>query len=164
MKIIYHDYGGSHSSVTAAAIHLGILPEDTVPTGKEIMEKVPHFDGMDTKYHGSLFFRGTDEMGNEVFTMGSAIARKVALNSIKTTTKLWGHKETELFFVYTMPCVNFIMMVGGFFSRALKIVSLGRPIVMAGTLMAYPSISRLVQQKKKELVLLAKKEKSGDKM
>jgi hypothetical protein len=33
MKIIYHCYGGTHSSVIAAAIHLGLLPEDRVPGG-----------------------------------------------------------------------------------------------------------------------------------
>ncbi|HPZ72110.1 MAG TPA: DUF3189 family protein, partial [Peptococcaceae bacterium] len=27
MKIIYNCYGGAHSSVTAAALHLGLLPE-----------------------------------------------------------------------------------------------------------------------------------------
>ncbi|HBC94637.1 MAG TPA: hypothetical protein DCZ10_17500, partial [Pelotomaculum sp.] len=26
MKVIYHCHGGTHSSVTAAAIHLGMLP------------------------------------------------------------------------------------------------------------------------------------------
>jgi len=151
MKIIYHDYGGSHSSVTAAAIHLGILPADRIPKAEEIMKKVPHFDGLNPKDHGRVLYRGTDEMGNQVYTLGSATAGKVALNAINDTTNLWGQKKEDLFFVYTMPCVNLIMMIGGCLSRALGLIAIGRPIVMYGTLKAYPNLSNLVTRKKREI-------------
>jgi hypothetical protein len=37
MKIIYCCYGGSHSSVTAAAIHLDMLPLTRKPTSAELL-------------------------------------------------------------------------------------------------------------------------------
>jgi len=152
MKVIYHDYGGSHSSVTAAAIHLGILAENRKPTPQELLEKVPHYDRLNSKDRGRILYRGTDEMGNEVFTMGAASAQKVAVNSIIDCTKMWKADTTELFFINTMPTVNIWMMIGGAMSRALNLVALGRPIVIWGTLMAYPKVSFLVKSKKLELI------------
>ena len=43
MKIIYHCYGGSHSSVIAAALHLGLLAKDRIPNETELMA-IPYFD------------------------------------------------------------------------------------------------------------------------
>ncbi|HEX3010797.1 MAG TPA: DUF3189 family protein, partial [Syntrophomonadaceae bacterium] len=37
MKIIYHCFGGSHSSVTAAAIHLGLIEKHRPPSMEELM-------------------------------------------------------------------------------------------------------------------------------
>lgn len=151
MKVIYNDYGGSHSSVTAAAIHLGILSYDEKPTAKDLLEKVPHYDGLSPKDHGRIIYRGTDEMGNDVFTMGAASAQKVAIQAIIDTTQIWRGDTKELFFINTMPTVNIWMMIGGAMSRALNIVSVGRPIVIRGTMMAYPKIAQLVRSKKLEI-------------
>ncbi|HWJ02080.1 MAG TPA: DUF3189 family protein, partial [Verrucomicrobiae bacterium] len=43
MKIIYNCYGGSHSSVTAAAIHLGLVDCGKVPCARELW-KLPYYD------------------------------------------------------------------------------------------------------------------------
>lgn len=165
MKVIYHDYGGSHSSVVAAALHLGVLPMDRKPTGKEIMEKVPHFDGLNPKDHGRIKYRGTDQNGNQVFTLGSAIARKIAMHAIYDATEMWGIDKTQLYFVNTMPCVNIWMMIGGFLSRALGWVAIGRPIVTMGTIKAYYSLVDLVQTETSRIANVHKlaylKEKRG---
>jgi xylulokinase len=49
MKIIYHCYGGSHSSVLAAAIHTGRLNPERLPTGEELMA-LPYFTQSGTPY------------------------------------------------------------------------------------------------------------------
>ena len=43
MIIIYRCYGGTHSSVMAASIHLELLPGDRKPAGKELLA-LPYFD------------------------------------------------------------------------------------------------------------------------
>jgi hypothetical protein len=37
LKIIYHCYGGSHSSVIAAALHLKWIDKDRLPSEEEMM-------------------------------------------------------------------------------------------------------------------------------
>ena len=43
MKIIYHCFGGSHSSVSAAALHLGLLDRQRTPTEEELV-RIPYYD------------------------------------------------------------------------------------------------------------------------
>lgn len=69
MKIIYNCYGGAHSSVTAAALHLGLLPEARPATAKELLS-LPYYDAQVGKDHGRIRFMGFDEWGNEVYVVG----------------------------------------------------------------------------------------------
>jgi len=39
LKVIYHCYGGAHSSVTAANIHLGLLPRERTPGYRELISQ-----------------------------------------------------------------------------------------------------------------------------
>jgi hypothetical protein len=48
--------------------------------------------------------------------------------------------------VDTMPTVNLLMRVGGYTSRVLHIVWLGRPLVALGNWLAYTKQLRLVAQ------------------
>ncbi|HCX78095.1 MAG TPA: hypothetical protein DG577_01645, partial [Firmicutes bacterium] len=41
--MIYHCYGGAHSSVTAAAVHVGLLARDKTPSRLELVS-LPYFD------------------------------------------------------------------------------------------------------------------------
>ncbi len=66
MKIIYHCYGGSHSSVITAAIHLGFIPRDKIPKTEELM-KLPFYDKQTDKDHGILRLMGKDDLGNEIY-------------------------------------------------------------------------------------------------
>ena len=54
MIIIYHCYGGTHSSVMAASLHLGLLPQDKKPTGKELLA-LPYFDQQSGADFGKIF-------------------------------------------------------------------------------------------------------------
>ena len=57
MKIIYNCYGGAHSSVTAAAIHLQMLPETRKPSAAELLN-LPYYDAQVGKDHGRIRFLG----------------------------------------------------------------------------------------------------------
>lgn len=135
-KIIYHCYGGSHSSVTAAGIHLGLLPRGRIASSSELL-KVPHFDRYEAVTHGRFRFIGRDRYGNEVFVLGKRTAGPDVNIMLKKIAQLFACKGEICPIDTTFP-INPLMVIGGFLSRGLHMVSLGRPIVIYGTQIAYP--------------------------
>jgi len=150
MKIIYHCYGGAHSSVTAAAIHTGKISHSHLPTDQELMS-VPYFDQQEKGDHGRLKLMGVDEFGNEVYVVGKRHMGRVYENFVRGVAGLLGIPEAELVLVDTMPYVNWRMMVGGYTSRRLRLTAIGRPIVLSGTRGAYFKLSGLVNTVKTKL-------------
>ena len=147
MKIIYDDYGGAHSTQVAAAIHLGKLPGDRVASAAELMA-LPLFDRTTNKYHGCLVFMGKDEHDNEVYVLGRGSGNKNIERAIASGLTLTGDNQVSLRFFDTLTCVNLWMRIGGFFSRALDWVWLGRPLVIYGTQRAFPALHKVVAKAK----------------
>ncbi len=147
MKIIYHCYGGSHSSVTAAGIHLGLLPTGRVPTA-EMLWGLPFFDQQVAKDHGNIKFMGVDEFNNQIYVLGRHNTAKLIENVLPGVAALFGIQGKELFMVDVMPYVNWRMMLGGYISRRLGWVRIGRPIVTRGTQYSFWSLTTLVQRVK----------------
>lgn len=145
MKIIYCCYGGSHSSVTAAAIHLGLLPQAKKPTGAELLS-IPYFDQQNNKDHGYFRMMGQDEYGNEVYIVGKHNLGKNFEILIRDIAAAFGIEQEELAIIDTMPYVNLAMMIGGFTSRRLGIIPIGRPIVIRGTQNAFLKLAALVHR------------------
>ncbi len=150
MKIIYHDVGGAHSTAMAAAIHLRILPNDRVPSTEEIMD-IGFFDTMEKKDRGKILYRGKDEFGNEVYTLGRQFNKELVLNAVKDAYTLGGGHLEEVLLIDTMNTVNILMKIGGFSSRRLHLVSFGRPIVLKGSQNSYPDVIKLVEDTKGKL-------------
>lgn len=142
-KIVYHCYGGAHSSVTAAAIHLGELKPEEIPSDDELMA-LTLFDRQTKDGHGQLHFFGFDEQGNEIYSVG---CRNVgpAVEKVLGKIKEIVSAGEELMFVDTLHCVNMKMRFGGYLSRRLGLIKIGRPIVLNGTQDAYPRLVELVQ-------------------
>ncbi|MEG3068137.1 MAG: DUF3189 family protein [Syntrophaceticus schinkii] len=115
-KIIYHCYGGSHSSVTAAGIHLGILPRKRVANTAELLG-VPYYDEYQPVTHGRLRFIGRDVLGNEVFVLGKRTAGPDTTIFLHNIAELFDCGE-EIYPVDTTFPVNPLMVIGGFLSRA----------------------------------------------
>lgn len=151
MDIIYHCVGGSHSSVLAAAIHLGLLPENRKPTKKDILN-IPFFDTLSKQEQGKILLRGIDEKENRVFTLSRQFVPRLVLPAIEDAYQLGGGQLSELVLVNTMNPVNWIMKIGGFSSRRLHLVAFGRPIVAYGTVKAYDEIARLVANTKDMII------------
>ena len=145
MKIIYHCYGGAHSSVTAAAIHLGWLPTDRLPAKAELMG-LPYFERTTDKDHGHIRFMGQDQYGNEIFVLGRRNCAKVFENMAKGLVTVFGEATEEYMFFNVMPYVNWRMMLGGYTSRRLGIIYFGRPIILAGVIASYWKIVSFVQR------------------
>lgn len=147
MHVIYHDIGGSHSSVVATYVHLNKLPTDRVPSSKEILE-VPLFDQLKKDQQGRLIFHGIDEYGNKVYTLSRLYHEHPIKNAIKSIPSMIGLNENEIVLIDTSPSVNFMMKLGGGSSRRLKMVTFGRPIVTYGTRKAYSNIVDIVNKAK----------------
>lgn len=146
MKIIYHCFGGSHSSVTAAAIHLGLFPGGQIPQLADFME-IPYFDHQVAEEHGLFRFLGRDAQGNDIYVIGRRNMKNFE-PLVRGLAEMIGIPQDDLLLVNTMPCVNWVMMVGGYISRRLKIVWLGRPIVVYGIRQAFLDFSALVDRVK----------------
>jgi len=150
VKVVYHCYGGAHSSVTAASIHLGMLPAGRVPEMKEFW-RIPLFDRQDTDQHGYLFFIGEDEYGVEVYVVARRGQPQVLENILKGLASMFDVPAGDYLLVNVMEKANLTMKIGGFLSRAWGFTGMGRPIVTRGTQKAYFKVVDLVVQVKRRL-------------
>ncbi len=150
MKVIYHCYGGSHSSIIAASIHVGILPRDRIPKEEELFA-CPLFDQGTPESHGIIHLIGSDEDNNNIYSMGCRNAFPIIESSLKGAMEIFRLNPRELYFVDTLPCVNIEMRIGGFLSRQLRLISTGRPLVVKGSQKAFFNLAKLVQRVKVNL-------------
>ncbi len=155
MKVIYHCFGGTHSSVLAAAVHTGRLSPDRVPSPDDLLS-LPLYDKQDGQDYGRLEPYGQDESGNEVFVLGRrsyAQAPEIVFRGLASAFNL----EEPFKLVDTAITLNWKMKLGGYLSRGLKLQGIGRLIVTWGSRRAYPRVVALVESTKKDLS--AKKER-----
>lgn len=143
MKIIYHCFGGSHSSVTAAALHLGLIEKHRPPTDDELMS-LPYYDKTTNNDFGSIRFMGVDEYDNQVYVLGKKSLGDRFTNILNGVAQILG-KDNQVIVVNTMNRVNLSMKLGGFTSRRIGIPSLGRPVVTRGTRNAFFDLVNLVE-------------------
>ncbi|CAM4296006.1 DUF3189 family protein [Bacillus manliponensis] len=151
MIYIYNDFGGTHTTSLAAAYHFNQLPTNRTLTKEEILA-VPYFNQLTTADMGNLIFRGIDEDGNHVYTVGcgaSKNARKVMQNLIALLQNQH-HFHEKVVFSNTSPTVPFAMTIGGLFSRRLKIDFIGVPLLVLGAKQCCNNIMRLVQHTKEK--------------
>lgn len=149
MIFIYNCYGGTHSSSLASAVHLKKLPLDRVPTRREILD-TDYFNRLTYKDMGRIIYRGTDDGGNKVYSVGRGTS-KVLLPCLKNLINLLhsecGLKE-KIILANMTPTVTFPMTVGGFLSRGLGIDFIGVPLLLLGVQKAYQEVLRAVNYTK----------------
>lgn len=143
MKIIYHCFGGSHSSVTAAALHLGLIDKHRPPTADELMS-LPYFDKTTEADFGSIRFMGIDECGNEVYVLGKKSMSERLTHILNGLAQILG-VEDQVLVVNAMDRVNISMKLGGFTSRRIGLPLVGRPVVSRGTIKAFFQLVNLVE-------------------
>lgn len=148
--IIYCCYGGAHSSPIAAAVHVGKLSKDKQPTKEEIFN-VRYYDKVDSQARGKILPVGVDDYGNQVFACGRGGEKRGIEQAIQSGILLAGGSTDQVLFVNTLPAVNLLMRIGGFLSRKLKWVWLGRPIVIIGSQKAFPRLVEIVEETKTKL-------------
>ncbi len=147
--IIYCCYGGAHSSPIAAAIHTGILKPTEIPSAQQIMD-VHHYDRTKSSQRGKVLYAGEDEWGNKVYVCGRGKDKKGIKQAIKSGISLAEGQLEDYLFVDTLSAVNLMMRIGGFLSRRLKWVKVGRPLVVRGTQKAFFKLATIVEKTKEK--------------
>ena len=150
MIFIYNDYGGTHTTSLAAALHLKIIKPSSFPLSKEEILAVPYFNKLTKQDFGKLIFHGKDQEGNPVYTIGRKSQNLVVPSLESLGLMLFKHFKIEekLILSNTSPTVPKIMSVGGFFSRGLKIDSIGVPLLIIGAKQCIKDIYELVENTK----------------
>jgi hypothetical protein len=159
VKIIYYCYGSAHSSVVAAAIHLGRLPSRRIPTVSEICG-LPDFDRSTDQYLGMIHYKGKDEWGNRVYTVGLGSRSTEASRALRSMIRISGGDPGEFRFFNALQCLKFTAKVGGALSRRYGLRGLGRPLAAWGVRRSYPLLISLVERVHEE-VRIASKDLSG---
>jgi len=146
MIYIYNCYGGTHTSVLAAAYHLNRLPRDRKPTKEEILNSYL-FDKLLPQEQGRLIHHGRDEQGNEVYSVGRGNSKAV-IPAISGSFQLLADKEElpeKVVLSNTSPTVPWTMTIGGFCSRQLRLTTIGRALLVLGAQQTYKNIIQLVE-------------------
>jgi hypothetical protein len=147
MIFIYNCYAGTHSSSLASAIHLKKLPADRVPTRDEILD-TDYFDKLKKKDFGRVIFRGTDDEGNRVYTVGRGPSKLIVpclSNMLNILCSDYGFNE-KIVFSNMSPSVNLAMSIGGFVSRRFGLRFIGTPFLVAGAKKAHKRIVEIVKK------------------
>lgn len=147
MIFIYNCYGGTHTSSLASEIHLGRLPVDRLPTKTEILN-AKFFNKLGYQDMRKLFFRGVDDDGNKVFSLGRGTTKTLIPfleNFINMIHNEYGFNEK--FVLSNMsPTVPPCMTMGGFFSRGIGVDFIGVPLLVVGARQAYDRIFKTVKR------------------
>ncbi|MGI9952869.1 DUF3189 family protein [Moorellaceae bacterium AZ2] len=145
MKIIYHCFGGTHSSIVAAALHLGWMRPDRLPAPEEL-QSLPYFDRRPEGREGQILFLGRDQHNNEVYVVGKRGMGETFENLLCDLMQELDLPREELLLLNTSPLVNWPMAVGGFLSRRLGLSLLGRPLVIWGVRRTFGRLATFVQE------------------
>ncbi len=147
MEVIYCCYAGAHTSVTAAGIHVGLLPTISRPSAREILS-LPNFDRGSSRELGRVLRFGEDEYGNSVYVAGLGPSRGTTLAALRLVLQASGVSADALCFVDALQCISLWVRFGGFLSRRCGCVSLGRPMCVYGILARYDCYVRLASEVK----------------
>ena len=131
----------------AASIHLGLLPTDHIPHPKEFAW-LPHYDKTESFEIGTPFFMGKDEYNSEIYILGMGSDRMLIKKAIYSFLRQLGLKTEDLLMVDTLKNINLITKVGGFTSRRLGLISIGRPLTIIGIQRKYWDFIQLVDNVK----------------
>ncbi|SCX87623.1 DUF3189 family protein [Alkaliphilus peptidifermentans] len=148
MKIIYSCYGGAHTSIVAAGIHLGLLPTKRVPKVREIMA-IPYYDYTSSKCIGIPIYMGKDKDNHDIYVVGMGSARRELTQLVYDY--VYHHNRysiKEVLVVNSIALINLPVRIGGFISKKINIIAIGKPITAYGIQKNYMLFVDLVKNVK----------------
>ncbi len=132
-RVFYLCYAGTHSSVTAGAIHIGGLSPGDDPSG------LPQFDRRLYADIGVPYLVGMDAWGAEVYALGTGWLSTSLEFALCDLVEL-ASPEAKACFCAVRGFLNFRARLGGLMSRRLMMVFLGRRLISHSIQRAYPKI------------------------
>lgn len=150
MELFYCCYGGAHTSVTCASIHLGYLPDNRVPSAAEFAE-LPFYDKMDNHKLGTPVYMGRDIQGWDIYIIGMKNAKTLVIPAIKSYLNVCSRDQSDFKLINALIELHPITSIGGVITRKLGLISLGRPMTIWGIRKTYPQFLKLVEEVKKDL-------------
>lgn len=150
MNVVYYCFGSAHSSIISAAIHLNRLPDYRMIEEKEL-KSLPDFDASFKDGIGTLYFKGHDEYGNKVFTLGVGAEQPFVIESIKSVITASGGNLNDYMFFQALPHINRMAKIGGALSRRYGWVHWGRSLCIKGIVQCYGDLIEFVKSVKAEL-------------
>jgi hypothetical protein len=151
LNLVYYCYGSSHSSVTAANIHLGHLPCHRRPSPFEILHQ-PLFDRTRSTELGLFRHMGDDEAGNAIYVLGLAGGKSVVSRALVDLLAIFGVPVNTFRFEPMLQNAGVILRIGGYASRALGWVAIGRPLSALGVWLKYRGYAADVLRVRGELI------------
>jgi len=128
-RIFYVCYGGTHSSVVAAMLHLGLVSvQDIQVHGPEVLSWLPYFDRRTTGEIGLPVLLGHDVYGSEVYALGTGwLGRRLELCLCDLVEVAC--PGARACFCSVRGVLDFRARIGGFLSRRVHLVQPGRKLV-----------------------------------
>jgi hypothetical protein len=143
--VIYHCFGSAHSSITSAAIHLHRLPWDRRPSIREITS-LPDYDRSETWQIGTLNFKGHDESGAAIYTIGLGPQPQTVKRALFSFLNLIGCDLDGLIMNEALVHINRVARIGGALSRRYGYVRLGRYVSAYGIQIHYDRLVNFVKK------------------
>lgn len=133
--------------MVAAAVHLGLIPETRPPAFRELVG-LPYYDKVGNHEIGTARHLGRDEFGNDVYVLGLGPSRRTAMKAIKSVLETLGVAENEVLMVDALGPIGPMTRIGGFLSRRLGLVRIGRPLTVLGIRRVFKDVVGIVHQVK----------------
>ncbi|SNS23992.1 Protein of unknown function [Anaerovirgula multivorans] len=151
MKIVYSCFGGAHSSVVTAAIHMGYLPMNRLPSKEEILA-VPNYDKAQNHEIGMPHHMGVDARNHMIYIMGMGHSRGYYTKMLyEFYNEIIPNKKKDIVIIDVTSLLNNRTRLGGFMSRRLNIVGIGRPLTVYGIQKNYRYFTELVRTVKETI-------------
>lgn len=138
---VYFCYGGAHTSVTAANIHLGRLP--AAPSWRAVVRQ-PYFDRSRPAERGILVLMGCDDAGARVYCLGLGPRCHAVAACLGRVLGAAGVGPDRLRLVGVLCAAGLAVRLGGLLSRRCGLVLLGRPLCAWGIGRAHARLAGLV--------------------
>ncbi|CAB3391990.1 DUF3189 family protein [Kyrpidia spormannii] len=126
LRVVYYCYGSAHSSIVCAAIHLGRLTGNRV-RGRDIVQ-LADYDATEPWSIGTVYFKGVDDLGHPVYTLGLGPRREAALEAVIALLALPGFQTVPILFAEALSQIGPVARMGGALSRRYGMVKWGRPL------------------------------------
>lgn len=143
MKIFFLCRTGHHTSLIAAGILTGLI------TGKrnlhETLSRIRGYDKINFKDIGTPFFVGTDNMNNEIFTIGIAKESILMERAIKELTAIIGVDPQDRRVINVSMAVSAWTRVGLIIKR-IRLNNLARLFFYLGTGKEYYQVKKILRQ------------------